>query len=121
MAHTILVSYIVCLSGGLILTVGLISLEVKPRRTNEGDRIIRINDCWERTLTFLFGSVQVGLLITDIVVIAITLASNHQVNWLGLAILCTLQLLVGTNVRTPVKISVLGNSCMVSLLDLSAS
>ncbi|KAF2177375.1 hypothetical protein K469DRAFT_603341 [Zopfia rhizophila CBS 207.26] len=121
MAHTILVSYIVCFSGGLILTVGLIYLEFKPRRTNEGDRIIRINNCWERTLTFLFGFIQGGLLIADIVVIAITLASNYQVNWLGLAILCTLQLLVGTNVRTPVNISVLDNSCMVSLLDLSVS
>ncbi|KAF2194985.1 hypothetical protein K469DRAFT_1700 [Zopfia rhizophila CBS 207.26] len=110
MAHTILISYIVCFSGGLILTVGLIYLEVRPRRTNEMDRIVRIDDRWERALAVLSGLVQVGLLIADIAAIAITLASNRPVNWLDLAILCTLQLLVVTNLARLIRFLFIGFS-----------
>ncbi|KAF2174603.1 hypothetical protein K469DRAFT_775925 [Zopfia rhizophila CBS 207.26] len=97
MVHTILIGYIVCSSCGLVLTVMLIYRDIKPRRTNERDRTYREYSHWKRALPALFDLAQATLFVTVITAVTISITSSSRFNWIDLAITCTLQLIVGTN------------------------
>ena len=109
MAQAILIAYIVCFSVGLVLSVRLIYRDVRPQRTNEMNGIPRAGP-WERALVAAFGLAQAALLVNDITAVTMAIASTTRFNWIDLSITCTLQLAVGTNVRTPIRACRLANS-----------
>lgn len=110
MAHAILISYIVCCAVGLIPSVRLIRRDAKPYRTNEMDGMPRVDRRLEKALAVVFDLAQVALLVNDIVAVSMTITSTSWFNWVNLSITCTLQLIVGTNVRTPIRTRQLANS-----------
>jgi hypothetical protein len=106
MAHTILISYIVCCSVGLILSVRLLYRYVKP---HEMGGIPRVDRRWESALAAVFDFAQVALLANDIAAATMTITDPSRFNWVDLSAICTLQMIVGTNVRTPIKTRQLAN------------
>ncbi|KAF1964199.1 hypothetical protein BU23DRAFT_493458 [Bimuria novae-zelandiae CBS 107.79] len=102
MAQAILIAYIFCFSIGLILCVRLIYRDVRPHRTNEMNGMSRAGR-WERALAAAFGLVQAALLVNDITAVTMAIASTTRFNWIDLSISCTLQLVVGTSVRTLIR------------------
>lgn len=108
MAQAILIAYIVCFSSGLILCVRLIYRDSKPDRTNEMNEISRARP-WERNLAVAFGLTQAALFVNDITAVSMSIDSTTRFSWIDLSIPCTLQLVVGTNVRTPIKTRWLAN------------
>jgi len=103
MEQPILTTYIVCFSIGLILRAMLIYRDAKPNRTNETNEIFRAWP-WERILSVAFGLAQAALFVNDITAVSMSIDSTARFNWIDLSIPCTLQLVVCTTVRTPIRI-----------------
>ncbi|KAF2462929.1 uncharacterized protein BDR25DRAFT_247012 [Lindgomyces ingoldianus] len=76
MAHAIFISYIVCCSVGLILSVRLIYRDLKPYRTNEMNRMFRADRRWERALAAVFNVAQAALLVNNITAVTMTITST---------------------------------------------
>jgi hypothetical protein len=102
MAQAILIAYIVCVSIGLVLSVTLVYRHVRPQRTNEMDGIPRANRAWERALAAVFDLAQAALLVNTITAVTMAITSTTRFDWVDVSIPSTLQLAVGTNVRTPI-------------------
>jgi hypothetical protein len=110
MAQAILIAYIFCFSVGLVLSVRLIYRDVRPQRTNEMNGIPRANRSWERALAAAFDLVQAAMLVNDITAVTMAITSTTRFNWVDVSIPSTLQLAVGTNVKTPIRARRLANS-----------
>ncbi|KAF1963969.1 hypothetical protein BU23DRAFT_494567 [Bimuria novae-zelandiae CBS 107.79] len=109
MAQAILIAYIACFSIGLILCVRLIYRDAKPDRPNEMNEISRARP-WERNLAVAFGLAQAALFVNGITAVSMSIESTTRFNWIDISIPCTLQFVVGTNVRTPIRARRLANT-----------
>ncbi|KAF2179152.1 hypothetical protein K469DRAFT_695048 [Zopfia rhizophila CBS 207.26] len=96
----------------------LIYRVIKPRRTNERDPIYREYSYWKRALPALPDLAQAALFVTVIIVVTITITSSSRFNWIDLAITCTLQLIVGTNLSRHLR--ALNVPSMVTYLPYTA-
>ncbi len=97
MVQIIPIGYIICLSLILILNVFLIYQDMKTDRR------------WEKGFAVFFGFLQTFVVMVIVTILTITLTSQQRFDWLDLAITCTLQLIVCTNVRLTIKITSLTN------------
>lgn len=109
MALILLIGFILCLFGGLLLSVVLIYQDVMPHRSNGTNDITEHDYFRERILAALFGIGQTGLSIAGMTAIVIALTANTEtantaLYWLDAVILCTLQLLAGPNVRILIQV-----------------
>jgi hypothetical protein len=97
----LLISFTLCFSVGLLLSLALIYLDVQPYKTYGRKESIGPTYLWERVLAVLFGACQAGLAIAGITAMALALRSKGHlhVDWAETAVRCNLQLLAGTNVR----------------------
>jgi putative copper export protein len=96
-----LISFTICFSIGLLLSVVLIYRDVKPHRPNGMNESFGQPYFWERVLGTLFGACQAGVAIAGIIAIVLALRSGGEMYWVDMAVRCNLQLLTGTNVRPP--------------------
>ena len=103
MPQAILIAYIVCLSVGLILCAKLVHRDAKSHRVTGRNGAIRDATRGERALAVGADLFQAALLGTSTMAAALAITSTGQLRWLDLSITCTLQVIVGTNVRTPIK------------------
>jgi hypothetical protein len=93
MALMLLISFLLCFSGGLLLSVVLLSKDATQLWKNRNEYF------WGTTVALLFSISQVGLPIAGTVAIVIAFTVDTEPHWLDAVILCTLQLCVGANVR----------------------
>jgi hypothetical protein len=94
-----LVSFTLCFSVGLLLSVVLIYRDVQPHKPNRINERLGHPYFWERVLSALLGTCQAGLSIAGITAIVFALRSKGEMYWVDMAVRCNLQLLAGTNVR----------------------
>ena len=94
-----LISFTICFSVGLLLSVVLMYRDDWPYKTNGINERLRHSYFWERVLATLFGVVQGGVSIADIIAIVFALRSKDNMYWVDMAVRCNLQVLTGTNVR----------------------
>jgi hypothetical protein len=94
-----LISFTICFSFGLLLSVVLMYRDVRPYKTNGINERLGHPYFWERILASLFGLVQGGMSIAGIIAIVFALRSKCDMYWVDMAVRCNLQVLTGTNVR----------------------
>jgi hypothetical protein len=94
-----LISFAICLSVRLLLSVVLIYRDVEPYKPNGINRGLGGPYFWERVMAALFGALQAGLSVAGITAIVFALHSEGRMYWVDMAVRCNLQLLTGTNVR----------------------
>jgi NhaP-type Na+/H+ or K+/H+ antiporter len=94
-----LISFTICFSFGLLLSVVLMYRNDWPYRTNGINDRLGHPYFWERVLATLFGVVQGGVSIAGIIAIVFALRSKGDMYWVDMAVRCNLQVLTGTNVR----------------------
>jgi ABC-type methionine transport system permease subunit len=88
------ISFFIGFVGGLLLSIVLFFKDAAT--------LFRKNKhFWETIISFLFSIGQAGLLIAGIVAIWIAFITDTEPYWFDAVILCTLQLILGTNVSTP--------------------
>ena len=78
--------YIVCLSCGVVLGVWLLLQDTRTQRR------------WGLAIAIFYSFVQIAPIIFTIVTLAITFNPSIQLDWVDLAVICTLQSIVYTNV-----------------------
>ncbi|KAH8695744.1 hypothetical protein GQ44DRAFT_137323 [Phaeosphaeriaceae sp. PMI808] len=100
----VLISFVICFSVGLLLSVVLIYHDVKPRRPNRMNESLEHTYLWERVLDALFGACQAALSIAGITAIVFALRSKGEMYWVGMAVRCNLQLLTGTNLARILRV-----------------
>lgn len=97
-----LVGFAICFSFVLVLSGVLMYIDTKGQ-LNIKHRFFRHRYRWERALALLFGILQIYLSIAVIVEVAtVFYYKQEECNWLKTSVVCSLQLAVGTNVRTSV-------------------
>jgi hypothetical protein len=100
MTPIFLIGFAICFSFGLVLSSVFMYIDAKDQLNTKG-RLLGRDYCWERALAFLFGIAQVCLSISGIAEVVAMFHSKKEVcNWLEAGVVCSLQLAVGTNVRT---------------------
>jgi hypothetical protein len=92
MALGLHIGFILCFSGGFLLSVALAYRDA-PRKDTRHDYF------WGKVVTSLSDICQVGLSIAGMVAIVIAHITKAEPYWLDAVILCTLQLSAGTTVR----------------------
>jgi hypothetical protein len=101
MTLTFLVGFATCSSFGLVLSGVLMYIDTKGQ-TEHG--LLRHDYRWERALALLFEILQMCLSIAGIVeAVAVFHYRREGCSWLETGVVCSLQLAVGTNVRTSVS------------------
>ncbi|KAH8704299.1 hypothetical protein GQ44DRAFT_716945 [Phaeosphaeriaceae sp. PMI808] len=95
---SVLISFAICFSVGLLLSVVLIYRDVRPRESLGHPYF------WERVLAALFGACQAGLSIAGITAIVFALRSKGEMYWVDMAVRCNLQLLTGTNLARILRV-----------------
>ena len=86
MNNQLATGYIVCLSCGVILSVWFLLREVRTQRR------------WELAAAVFSSISQIVSSIFTIVTLAVTFNPSFQLDWVDLAVVCTLQAIVCTNV-----------------------
>jgi NhaP-type Na+/H+ or K+/H+ antiporter len=94
-----LISFTICFSVGLLLSVVLIYRDVRPYKTNGTNERLGHPYFWERALAIFFGVVQGLVSIAGIIAIVFALRSKDDLSWVDMAVRCNLHVLTGTNVR----------------------
>ncbi len=94
-----LISFTLCFSVGLLLSVVLIYRDVQPHKTNGTSERLGRPYFKERVFSALLDAIQACLSIAGIIAIVFALLSKGEMYWVDMAIRCNLQLLTGTNVR----------------------
>lgn len=92
------ISYIMCLSCGVALGSWLLLQDV------------RMLSRWVRVVAIISSLAQIALIVLDIVALAIILNPSSQLDWVHLAIACTLQSIVNTNVSPSTSVFYLANA-----------
>ncbi|KAF2650665.1 hypothetical protein K491DRAFT_682785 [Lophiostoma macrostomum CBS 122681] len=99
MALVLHIGFLLCFSGGLLLSIAL-AYHDAPRKSTRHDYF------WGRAITALSDICQVGLSVAGIVAIVIARITKTEPYWLDAVILCTLQLFAGTTLaRTLIHMS----------------
>ncbi|KAF1366148.1 hypothetical protein EJ07DRAFT_150601 [Lizonia empirigonia] len=90
------ISFLIGFVGGLLLSIVLFFKDAAT--------LFRKNKhFWETIISLLFSIGQAGLLIAGIVAIWIAFITDTEPYWLDAVILCTLQLILGTNLAWTVR------------------
>lgn len=99
---SILISFAICFTVGLVLSVVLIYHDVKLHKQtglNQGSGSPYLR---ERVLAAFFGACQAVLSVAGITAIVFALRSRGDLFWIDMAVRCNVQLLSGTNVSRPI-------------------
>ncbi|KAF1354417.1 hypothetical protein EJ07DRAFT_133155 [Lizonia empirigonia] len=95
----VLISFAVCFTGGLVLSVLLMYRDVKSHKPNGINESLRHLYFWERVVATLFDACLAGLSVAGMTAIVFAVRSKGDMYWVDMAVRCNLQLLTSTNVR----------------------
>ncbi|KAF1937084.1 hypothetical protein EJ02DRAFT_357628 [Clathrospora elynae] len=94
---SLLISFTICFSVGLLLSTMLIYHDVRPYKRNGINERSGHPYFWERALATLPGVFQGGVSIAGIIAILFALRSKGDMYWVDMAVRCNLHVLTGTN------------------------
>ncbi|KAF1362636.1 hypothetical protein EJ07DRAFT_105851 [Lizonia empirigonia] len=99
----VLISFAICFTVGLALSVVLMYHDVSSRKPNRINESLGHPYFCERVLATLFDACQTGLSVAGITAIIFAVRSKGDMYLVDMAVRCNLQLLNGTNVRRFIK------------------
>ena len=96
-----LISFIICFSVGLLLSLVLVCCDVRPLLQKPNGTNERLEHLYmkERVFSALLGTFQAALFTAGTIAIALGFLSKIEMFWVDIAIRCNLHLLAGANVR----------------------
>ncbi|KAF1359803.1 hypothetical protein EJ07DRAFT_118147 [Lizonia empirigonia] len=89
-----LVSFAICFTVGLVLSVVLMYHDVKSRKPNGINESLGHPYFWERVLATLLGACQAGLSVAGITAIVFAVRSKDDMYWVDMALARTLRVLM---------------------------
>lgn len=99
MAPVLLISYAVCFSVEILFCCLRIYFNVRDWQRGEFEKLVR-DFRWETALAILCDAVLVGSCVAGLSAILVALwRRNEAYFWVDVVIMCSLQLLAGSNVR----------------------
>jgi hypothetical protein len=82
------IGHIACLSFGVALWTWLMLHDFQSQNG------------WVRVMVLCFGGAQIAIIVVTLVALVVVLVSPSRLNWVDLAVSCTLQSIVFTNVSS---------------------